>query len=146
VLHARTDATVRISVAHGTACAAVIDGDERLPVRRPARRDLLGDLDSLHRLDDHPEAPDHDPRHASLTAGDAGAVTAGRGMLIVDEVADEWGTQHVADGKAVWFTLSTPGQWPWQQHCGCAPADGQAGFDQPVTHVRGPWDRPAASA
>lgn len=145
VLHARTTTTVRVSMAHGTACAAVIDGDERLPVRRPARQDLLGDLDALSQLDDHPEAPDFDPRHASLTAGDAGAVTAGRGMLIVDELATDWGSGPLDAGKAVWFTMTPPSDWPWTQRCVCGSPDGEAAFRRPVTHLAGPWDQPVPS-
>lgn len=30
---------------------------------------------------------------------------SGRGMLIVEAVADEWGVELLADGKVVWFTL-----------------------------------------
>jgi sigma-B regulation protein RsbU (phosphoserine phosphatase) len=30
---------------------------------------------------------------------------AGRGMLLLDVIATEWGTRHFAGGKAVWFTL-----------------------------------------
>jgi anti-sigma regulatory factor (Ser/Thr protein kinase) len=31
---------------------------------------------------------------------------SGRGLLLVDALADEWGVAEVADGKTVWFTVS----------------------------------------
>jgi phosphoserine phosphatase RsbU/P len=31
---------------------------------------------------------------------------AGRGMVLVDALAKEWGTRHFAGGKAVWFKLN----------------------------------------
>jgi len=30
----------------------------------------------------------------------------GRGMLLVDQLADNWGTESIPDGKLVWFELS----------------------------------------
>jgi anti-sigma regulatory factor (Ser/Thr protein kinase) len=34
--------------------------------------------------------------------------SAGRGLLIVDAIADEWGVVPVDRGKVVWFTLPRP--------------------------------------
>ncbi len=52
-------------------------------------------------------APDPlDDRHARLEVGPAGAIGAGRGLLLVEALADEWGVQLAADGKSVWFRLS----------------------------------------
>ena len=34
--------------------------------------------------------------------------SAGRGLLIVDSMADAWGVVPVAEGKIVWFTLPAP--------------------------------------
>jgi anti-sigma regulatory factor (Ser/Thr protein kinase) len=31
---------------------------------------------------------------------------AGRGMLLISELADSWGTEPIPDGKLVWFELS----------------------------------------
>jgi anti-sigma regulatory factor (Ser/Thr protein kinase) len=33
---------------------------------------------------------------------------SGRGLLIVESIADAWGVTPADDGKAVWFTLSPP--------------------------------------
>ena len=144
LLHARTPAILTLSVVHGVLEAAVVDGDERVPVLRPERRDLLADLDRLQHLADHPEAPDADPRHRDLHVGDAGAVTAGRGLAIVDALANEWGTSHHTEGKAVWFTVGTPDEWAWRPHCVCeVSASRRTPSGRPVKHLSGPWDRAA---
>jgi anti-sigma regulatory factor (Ser/Thr protein kinase) len=33
---------------------------------------------------------------------------SGRGLLIVEAMADDWGVLHSKDGKTVWFTLAGP--------------------------------------
>ncbi|MFE4592256.1 ATP-binding protein [Streptomyces laurentii] len=35
--------------------------------------------------------------------------TSGRGLLLVDALADRWGVEHVATGKRVWCDLDTGG-------------------------------------
>jgi anti-sigma regulatory factor (Ser/Thr protein kinase) len=32
--------------------------------------------------------------------------TSGRGMAIVDDLAKDWGVEHVPEGKRVWFELA----------------------------------------
>lgn len=45
------------------------------------------------------------PRHGAGPADDYG--TSGRGLLLVDALADDWGVQPcAAGGKAVWFELN----------------------------------------
>ena len=39
----------------------------------------------------------------------------GRGLLLVDAVADEWGVDFYGDGKTVWLTLSRHPEAPWSQ-------------------------------
>lgn len=117
LLHGRTEATVTVSLTGGFLEVAVSDDNPRPPVLRPVRADLLADIDQVAgRL---AELPD-DPRDESLHVGDAGAVTAGRGLLIVDAVADEWGVSELATGKAVWFRVSIPAGWSPSQPCACA--------------------------
>lgn len=42
----------------------------------------------------------------------------GRGIVVVDNIADEWGTQMLADGgKTVFATISCDGQDPFGQAC-----------------------------
>ncbi|MFC6065680.1 SpoIIE family protein phosphatase [Streptomyces ochraceiscleroticus] len=38
---------------------------------------------------------------------------SGRGLTLVDALADSWGTRPAEDGKSVWFTLCAP---PWRAH------------------------------
>jgi anti-sigma regulatory factor (Ser/Thr protein kinase) len=45
-------------------------------------------------------------RHHSMTA------TTGRGIHLLDQLADEWQADATLDGKTVWFTLSTTRD-PW---------------------------------
>jgi anti-sigma regulatory factor (Ser/Thr protein kinase) len=62
-----------------------------------------------------------------VTDGVSGSVTpshlawtseGGRGLLLVERLAREWGTQSVPAGKCVWFRIGLDG-WAWQQQCSC---------------------------
>jgi anti-sigma regulatory factor (Ser/Thr protein kinase) len=44
--------------------------------------------------DGRPYTPDQDDERAS-----------GRGILLVDALADQWGIDDTPDGKTVWFTI-----------------------------------------
>ena len=59
------------------------------------------------------EVTDPDDRLPAMAAGDADAM-GGRGLVIVDHLASDWGIERAADGgKTVWFELSQvrhPGQ------------------------------------
>ena len=142
VLHARTLSRLRVCVSQGVVEAAVIDGAARQPLMRPERQDLVGDLDTLADLADDVGALDADPRAPALAVGASGAVTAGRGLLIVDAVADDWGTRHHLDGKLVWFTLHAPPGWRWVSTCLCATAATTSPSGRRITHQPGPWDVP----
>ena len=50
-------------------------------------------------------------------AGDPMA-TSGRGLAIVDVLADEWGTASLTHGKQVWFRLAATG-WSHATECHC---------------------------
>ena len=103
LLHARSDVTVSLEIDSESAYLVVEDDDPRPPRILPDRVDLLADLDSLEPLADRHRAEDEDARHPSLHVGDPGAVTAGRGLLLVDALADEWGVDSAgAAGKKVW--------------------------------------------
>ena len=52
-------------------------------------------------------------RHYSATSG------TGRGLVLVDELAHEWGTVVTADGKFVWFELAIPNG---AEHADASPA------------------------
>ena len=108
VLHARTPVGVTVSLTGSFIEVAVRDGNPRPPVLRPVRLDLDAAVD---------EADVRDPR---LHVGDAGSIAAGRGLRIVDAVADEWGVSELSAGKDVWFRLRCPRGWAPPDECPCA--------------------------
>jgi hypothetical protein len=135
VLHARTQIEVELSVMGGAVTVCVIDRDPRPPVIRPVRLDLLADLDAAPAM--ATETPDLDDRHPASYVGTSGSIAGGRGLLIVDALADEWGVAERADGKEVWLTV--PVQWTHQHECVCD----QHRFGRPgqgCVHMAGPWD------
>ena len=54
------------------------------------------------------EVADHSPLVATPRRFSEMATT-GRGMQMVDQVADVWGLQPVADGKVIWFEVKMTG-------------------------------------
>lgn len=50
------------------------------------------------------EVFDRGPGHPELAAPDATA-TSGRGLTLVDAMADAWGVEHAESGKVVWAEL-----------------------------------------
>ncbi|MEO6205564.1 MAG: ATP-binding protein, partial [Mycobacteriales bacterium] len=111
VLHARTPLLVSISSDNNHLELAVFDCNPVLPRPRPARQDLVSDLDELLATDAELgiAADDRDPR---LDIGPAGSIAGGRGLLLVAAVAAEWGVSPLSDGKAVWVRTPTPAGWP----------------------------------
>jgi anti-sigma regulatory factor (Ser/Thr protein kinase) len=135
VLHARTHIEVELCVMGGEMTVSVIDRDPRPPVVRPIRLDLLADLDAAPSV-----TPDVDDRHPTTYVGSSGSVAGGRGLLIVDALADEWGVAERAEGKEVWLTV--PVQWAHEHECVCD----HHRFERPgqgSVHMSGPWDAPA---
>jgi anti-sigma regulatory factor (Ser/Thr protein kinase) len=105
VLHARTTLGLSVRVAGARLTVEVHDNDPRPPRRRSARANLLADIDeAIQRAVGTPPEPDE--RHATMRVGPAGALGAGRGLLLVETLADEWGVAQETTGKSVWFTLS----------------------------------------
>jgi hypothetical protein len=116
VLHARTPTTLTVSVAASFVEVSVRDTNPRPPVLRPVRLDLDGDISLVAaRLADLPQ----DLRDEVLHVGDSGSIAAGRGLHIVDAVADEWGVSELTGGKDVWFRIATPRGWTPQSGCRC---------------------------
>jgi hypothetical protein len=107
ILHARTPVAVSLHDEDDRGLRVEVhDSDPRPPTPRGHRMNLLADIDEiLRRLDDTLTLPTLDDRHAKLAVGPAGAIGAGRGLLLVEALADEWGVELAADGKAVWFRL-----------------------------------------
>jgi len=75
VMHARTPIAVTLRLDGEVLSVAVRDGDPR-PMQRP-----------------------------SPGASGAPGEEHGRGLLLLDAMADEWGTSPTADGKVVWATI-----------------------------------------
>jgi hypothetical protein len=102
VLHAGT--TLELQVTAGTLdlTIEVHDHDHRAPVSRGHRLDLLADIDLVLAAG---VANEPDDRDATMPVGAAGPIGAGRGLLLVETLADEWGVAETAVGKSVWFRL-----------------------------------------
>ncbi|MDQ1463185.1 MAG: hypothetical protein QOC73_126, partial [Actinomycetota bacterium] len=117
VLHAHTHIQVTMCVTRGSAQISVRDSDPRPPILRPVRLDLLADLDAVPAQGVGREI---DERDSVLHVGTSGSVAAGRGLLIVDALADEWGVAERTDGKEVWLTMLVP--WERPEPCPCDPS------------------------
>ena len=117
VLHAGTPVLLTLSLTDPYIEVAVHDGNPRPPILRPVRLDPLGDIDRAGAL---PADRSLDARDPALVVGDAGSITAGRGLLIVDAVADEWGVGELSEGKTVWFRIRVPDDTAFEVPCACA--------------------------
>ena len=71
------------------------------------------------------------------------AAEGGRGLRLVDQVAQEWGVADLSAGKQVWFRLDVGPTWAHRTSCPCAGDElsrvrldsGRYAVAQP-----GPWD------
>jgi hypothetical protein len=135
VLHARTHIEVELCVSGSTLVLCVSDRDIRPPVLRPVRLDLLADLDAVPYPGLH---TDIDERHPTMHVGASGTVGGGRGLLIVDALADEWGVSERSDGKEVWLTI--PVELPQTEPCGCEEHPRSVRPGHGCRHIHGPWD------
>lgn len=116
IVHARTPALLTLSLTDPFVEVAVQDDSPRPLIPRPVRLDPLGDIDrAAPMLSDQPL----DPRDPMLVVGGAGSITAGRGLLIVDAVADEWGVAELIVGKTVWFRIRVPETRSFPSGCRC---------------------------
>jgi hypothetical protein len=105
VLHARTPLEIGLTTDDRGLRVEVHDSDPRPPTPRGHRVNLLADIDELLTRPEETAASPMDERHAVLAVGPAGAIGAGRGLLLVEALADEWGVEMAVDGKAVWFRV-----------------------------------------
>jgi hypothetical protein len=135
VLHAHTHIEVELCITHGIIEICVSDNDPRPPTVRPVRLDLLADLDAVPAT----ASVEADARHQSLHVGASGSIAAGRGLLIVDALADEWGVSERADGKEVWLTM--PVEWDHaDEPCVCETRVDGARPGHGCRHIPGSWD------
>lgn len=102
VLHAGTPLTVSVSCAEGFVELAVFDGSPVVPATRRVG-DVRGDAADVR-------------AHVQ----DAGEAARGRGLLLVDALAAEWGVSPQSDGKAVWIRTPVPLGWTLPGGCTCA--------------------------
>ncbi len=149
LLHTRSGFAVTLAVCGGAVELAVRDRDPRPPVLRPARLDLLADVESLAAASSFTGTASHGAlegeagapeRHSSLHVGPAGSIAAGRGIIIVDAIADEWGVASHAAGKDVWLRMPVPRDWKYLHECRCDELAGRAPSGYPVRHLTGEWD------
>ena len=129
VVHAQSAFHVVATVADGILEVGVSDHDPRPP--------LLTDRALMQ--------PGPDPLAVATAELDLPLVVGGRGMALVDAIADDWGVVSIADGKQVWFRLSVDSGWSYRTACPCAGKDldrvrlESGRFAVPVA---GEWDAP----
>jgi anti-sigma regulatory factor (Ser/Thr protein kinase) len=144
LLHTRSGFEVTIAVCGGSVELAVRDRDPRQPVLRPPRLDLLADVESIAKLPtpdpDEADLVDIIDRHPSLHVGPSGSIDGGRGLLIVDAIADEWGVASHAGGKGVWLRLPVPRWWPYLHECTCDKRAARTPSGHSIRHQHGEWD------
>jgi len=104
IIHARTPLSICVTESDDMVTVEVHDSDPRPPTRRAQRADLLADIDDL--IARRSDESLGDEAHARVEIGPAGAIGAGRGLYLVETLADEWGVHLTADGKSVWFRLA----------------------------------------
>jgi anti-sigma regulatory factor (Ser/Thr protein kinase) len=89
-----------------------------------------------------PGATNVSPSSMTPWKGRSTLPTGGRGLMIVDRLADEWGVESLARGKHVWFRLNKC-DWNFRSFCHCDDEHVDRiliGSGQLVSVVAGPWD------
>lgn len=94
VQHARSAVGVSVSVADGTLEVGVTDGSRVLPRPPGGPETVSGRL-----------------------------AESGRGLYLVNQLADAWGSTLVPEGKQVWFRLDVGSDWPHLTSCPCGGDD-----------------------
>jgi anti-sigma regulatory factor (Ser/Thr protein kinase) len=118
VKHARATSTLTLAVAAGMIEVSVTDGGSpRLVI--PAQSDMTA-------------------RGSTRVISESG-----RGLMIVEALADTWGVTPAGRRKQVWFRRPIAADWPYSARCACR-ADDQTAYHLPSGHraldMRGPWD------
>ena len=125
VVHARSAPAVSLAVGWGSLEAGVSDRDPRLGRTPGAVPPAVAGR--VARGSHHP---------------DRDMADSGRGLSLLDALADEWGTARLSRGKQVWFRLAVPG-WLFNPRCSCAEDGGtELASGRPVTALPEPWERP----
>lgn len=101
VIHAKTTLTLQIGCDDEWLQVSVQDASPAPVQQRPHRQDVEADLVTVARAERHLGQP-LDERDMRLDVGAAGTLAGGRGLLLVEALADQWGVTPHRDGKAVW--------------------------------------------
>lgn len=67
----------------------------------------------------------------------------GRGIALVDDIADDWGVASLDGGKQIWFRLTVDPAWAYRTACPCGGTDLDRVRLQSgrfALAVPGPWD------
>jgi anti-sigma regulatory factor (Ser/Thr protein kinase) len=130
LVHAHSPVRVVVAVADGTVEVGVTDWDSHKPrLKPPLRAGTPSGTPgwAAGRPDDDPR-PGHD----------------GRGLRLVEELADKWGIADVTAGKQVWFSLQVD-NWPYRTACTCHGNDldrVRLGSGRFATAIPEPWVLP----
>lgn len=126
VLHARSEeVTLTLAVAGSVLEVGIADTAAQVPMPRSGR-------DAGDGAVAQPDAEGEDWR-----------AEGGRGLRLLDRLADVWGVATMADGKQVWFRLSVPERWPFRTACPCGGEALEAvrlESGARALAVDGPWD------
>lgn len=119
VQHAGPPVRASVSCADQMVEIAVSDGSTTLPVVRGHRSNLDEDLNQVLATEAKlgEVLDERDPR---LHIGDAGTVSGGRGLLLIDALAHEWGVGALTAGKSIWIRSPAPEDWPHGTGCPCS--------------------------
>jgi sigma-B regulation protein RsbU (phosphoserine phosphatase) len=119
--HASTDLALVVAMAEGILEIGVTDSEpQSVPFVKPKRESM------------------------AVQAREEVLAEGGRGLLLVDLLADEWGVVGLRQGKQVWFRLST-NDWSYNSACPCHGHDlGRVRLESGryALAVAGPWDKP----
>ncbi|MBC2877543.1 ATP-binding protein [Streptomyces sp. TYQ1024] len=96
-----TDGGAVVTAVLGVGPSAVVKGLLRVEVR-----DTLPRRPVLRASDAGPPAREGGVRTDGGRCADEGAATSGRGLLLVQALADAWGVRTHGTGKTVWFELA----------------------------------------
>lgn len=91
-------------------------------------------------VDDDSLVPPRPPGGAETVSGRV--AESGRGLFLVDRLADAWGTAIRPEGKQVWFRLTVAEDWPHRTACPCGGEDldrVRLESGRYAVRVPGPW-------
>jgi anti-sigma regulatory factor (Ser/Thr protein kinase) len=122
-----------------TVTNAIVHTASRPTVRLAASRGFLE-----VGVDDEWGLPDQDRLgglRPATTGPDLLLAEGGRGLQLIEALADEWGVIAITGGKQVWFRLDL-GDWPYRADCLCdhhGIADVVLRSGLHANHMHGPW-------